>query len=525
MTVDLELDAAAFDTLGALVDVPRSPVSPWLGTDSTITDTARARLAELGVVDDTGTTRNLQPTLAALAAATATTTVRFVGAGVLVEYVAWVSADHGPVGLSATAEQGVFRLEDPAPTERVTEFLTGLVGRSPLRGLDLVVDVSIEDGLVLAALIDIQRRRILSGQAEADQPVAFEELRATLDKPPAMGFSLVDAISRLCDVEASRAGTGMTDSLARLAERGFVDVDSEAVRPAGPCAPLALHFSAITSILELVNAHDDGRGGMYRLGFTCLESGVSDLMTIEWIERGIHLETVSADTVVGYLDHFLRRPDSAVQAAAATGEEPEEVQTRPVSPQGISAAGPSDADSIGAEPETVTPTPPWRPTHVVPARGMQAWAVPGGPAVARLDPGVELQILGHSGGWAHIVCSNGWSAWVDGRAMEELPTGAPMAPPSRPWQVHPADRPARDRPVPGAVQWGGEQPMWRPTHVVPASGMLAWATPDPKRAPVARLDAGIELQLLERTGDWAHIVCSNGWSAWVNGTAIEPRPR
>ncbi|MDI9941220.1 hypothetical protein QM806_38385, partial [Rhodococcus sp. IEGM 1351] len=381
MAVELDLDAEAFNALAALVDGPHSPVSPWAGVNGTVTDTARARLADLGVVDDTATRRDLQPTLAALAAATATTTVRFVGAGVLVDYIVWASVDHDPVALSATREPGVFRLEDPAPTDRVTEFLTGLVGRSQWRGLDLTLELPIEDSVVLAALIDVQRRRILSGLAtghpEADVPVEFAQLRTTLDEPPTTGFSLVDAIGRLCGVEASRAGAGLTDSIARLAQQGLVDADSEAARPAGPCAPIAEHFAAITAIVELTNAFDDGHGGLNRLGFTCLQTGINDLMTVEWIDRGIHLETVSADTVVGYLNLFLRQPDFARRSAAATTDNQQpEVRTQPVTPDTISTPASTGGDAIEAPPTPPTENHLWRPTHVVPAGGMPAWSAP-----------------------------------------------------------------------------------------------------------------------------------------------------
>ncbi|MDI9941724.1 SH3 domain-containing protein, partial [Rhodococcus sp. IEGM 1351] len=139
---------------------------------------------------------------------------------------------------------------------------------------------------------------------------------------------------------------------------------------------------------------------------------------------------------------------------------------------------------------------------------MPAWSAPDpdGAPVARLDPGVELHLLERTGDWAHIICTNGWSAWVDGRTMEEPLTGAPTTPP-RSQQVHPTawSSPDRSRPAPGAAQRVREQPTWRPTHVVPAGGMPAWSAPDPDGAPVARLDPGVELHLLERTGDWAHI--------------------
>lgn len=424
MAVDLDLDAEAFAALGALVDSPHSPISPWVGANGTLTDTARARLSDLGVVEGTATRRDLQPTLAALAAAAGTTSVRLVSTGVLVEYVAWASVDHGPVALSATKERGVFRLEDPAPTDQVTELLAGLVGRSPLRGMDLTVELSIEDSLVLAALVDVQRRRILSGLAtghpEADVPVWFAQLRTALDEPPTIGFSVVDAISRLCGVEASQAGAGLTDSIARLAQQGLVNADSGAGRLAGPTAQIAEHFSAITSVIELVNAHDDGRGGMKRIGFTCLQAGVSDLMSVEWIDRGIHLETVSADTIVGYLDCFLRRPDLAHRSAASqTATQRPGAPAAAVASAGITTPVPADRGAI----RVVRSGTPWRPTHLVPAGGMSAFATPDPDEtpVAQIDPRVELQLLERQGDWAHIAFSNGWSAWVDGRAIQALP--------------------------------------------------------------------------------------------------------
>jgi hypothetical protein len=34
------------------------------------------------------------------------------------------------------------------------------------------------------------------------------------------------------------------------------------------------------------------------------------------------------------------------------------------------------------------------------------------------------------------------------------------------------------------------------------------------------LDALLPVQLLERRGDWGHVLCSNGWSAWVDGRLL-----
>ncbi|MFD9847849.1 hypothetical protein [Streptomyces parvus] len=80
-----------------------------------------------------------------------------------------------------------------------------------------------------------------------------------------------------------------------------------------------------------------------------------------------------------------------------------------------------------------TPTPEFRPTHVVPPDGLPAWE---SPDVARptdpLDALLPVELRDRRGDWAYVACSNGWSAWVDGRLLVSVPRtppapGAPMA--------------------------------------------------------------------------------------------------
>ncbi|OAH11875.1 SH3 domain-containing protein [Streptomyces jeddahensis] len=65
---------------------------------------------------------------------------------------------------------------------------------------------------------------------------------------------------------------------------------------------------------------------------------------------------------------------------------------------------------------------------------------------------------------------------------------------------------------------------FRPTHVVPQDGLPAWATPE-ATGPTAALDALLPVQLVDRRGDWGRIVCSNGWSGWVDGRLLVAVPQ
>src|SRR5262245_44075422 len=58
------------------------------------------------------------------------------------------------------------------------------------------------------------------------------------------------------------------------------------------------------------------------------------------------------------------------------------------------------------------------------------------------------------------------------------------------------------------------------THVVPTEGLPAWPGPDGSTAPVATLDPGLDVMVLERRADWAFVRCSNGWEAWVDGRRL-----
>jgi hypothetical protein len=105
---------------------------------------------------------------------------------------------------------------------------------------------------------------------------------------------------------------------------------------------------------------------------------------------------------------------------------PTATRSRPAPAAPAPAPAPAAASSVPdapAAPARRTRRPrTWVPTHRAPHKGMRAWDEPdaSGPVVARLDPDLEVQVIEDDGAWAHIVCSNGWMAWVDGRELQDI---------------------------------------------------------------------------------------------------------
>ena len=63
----------------------------------------------------------------------------------------------------------------------------------------------------------------------------------------------------------------------------------------------------------------------------------------------------------------------------------------------------------------------------------------------------------------------------------------------------------------------------RPPTSSPPTGLVTYAGAEEGGGENGRLDPGLEVQVLEQQGDWAKILCSNGWSAWVDARQLQAR--
>ncbi|MFJ9431919.1 hypothetical protein ACIRQY_19960 [Streptomyces sp. NPDC101490] len=72
--------------------------------------------------------------------------------------------------------------------------------------------------------------------------------------------------------------------------------------------------------------------------------------------------------------------------------------------------------------------PDFRPTHVVPREGLDAWEAPDpGTPTAPLDAFLPVRLEERAGDWGRVRCSNGWTAWVDARLLVSVPDDPPAA--------------------------------------------------------------------------------------------------
>ena len=99
--------------------------------------------------------------------------------------------------------------------------------------------------------------------------------------------------------------------------------------------------------------------------------------------------------------------------------QPQAMPAPSFSPQPQSQPQPQPQPMAQPAPQPVPAQASWVPTHSVPPQGLRAWAAPdpAGPVVATLAPGLPIQVSEVRGAWARVICSNGWTGWIDGRII------------------------------------------------------------------------------------------------------------
>jgi len=77
-------------------------------------------------------------------------------------------------------------------------------------------------------------------------------------------------------------------------------------------------------------------------------------------------------------------------------------------------------------------------------------------------------------------------------------------------------------PVPTTPWPVASGPQFLPSHRVPPGGLPSWSQPNPAVPADGVLDAQLPVRVMAWQGDWAEVVCENGWRTWVNGRLLVP---
>lgn len=311
----------AWAAIGALVPGPRSVVSA-LGErpHQPLDEAHRAHLREIGLLDEQDAlTPEARHAMEVLARAQVYARLRLLLGGRGFDTVFYYAPDgDGAVSISATAD-GLL-VTDPAPIAEVMGQLKQFTGDSVVFGTAFQAEMSFEEALALAAMIDLHRKSLLRALLEKREPDALSfdavTVREAIENTEESGQWLVHIVRYVTGYgEPLREGE-VGSALPSLAQAGHLISEGNTYRLNDTLKLLAARHLTVDKVLvfEAGSGAADGRVG--EAGFCCWQAGVNDLLLVEHRDQ-VRLTSINAAALLSIVQAFLEEPP-IVAAAGPT---------------------------------------------------------------------------------------------------------------------------------------------------------------------------------------------------------------
>lgn len=313
-TISFTIEPDLLGGIGSLFPNALSPISPLnYGGCRTLLPDEVSSLVEAGVLEDSKTIAgNIHSTLDALADSNAYARVQLIAWDELIEHVHYFSPHNGSAVSLTTRSEGVL-IQDPAPMEQILEILRQNVGASFISGCGLEAELSVEGALVLAALIDMHRKRILAAfiTGRKFKPLKYRpadvlaELQRSIDSPD----WLVATVRDISHWQAELEETDIANTMNNLVAAGHLKRVGEHFVLGEGALSVGKHLLVVDNIITLESCKLVDDQQIVSTGFICLQSGLHNLLLIEHNTGMIRFTSISPAALLILLEHFLRGSD------------------------------------------------------------------------------------------------------------------------------------------------------------------------------------------------------------------------
>jgi hypothetical protein len=303
-TIKPELLAA----LGKISGVTLSPVSPLRYGKETDTAGGVAQLAALGICDAKGTIPpDKKDAVASLARAEAFTRIYLTTPRRVIEYIAYFAPDGKIVGV--TNDGGMQLVTSPAPNDAMLELIRQTIGFSLYRSFPFVVQLNRAETLVFAAMIDLQRKEMLrkfaDGKTAERIAVSTKDVLEMLKIPPGniqwFSSAFADLFSP-AHVPKPEDADGVFQSLAA---KGLIMLSGKKYALSDDGILLARNHLMPSMYLTLTTGKGQPSGKTNVAGFSCIISGIHDLLYIDYHADQVELQAVASAEIHEYAKTFL----------------------------------------------------------------------------------------------------------------------------------------------------------------------------------------------------------------------------
>lgn len=325
------INAGLFGAVGTLWAGAPSSISPFQYGKIQVPGTEEKQaLSEAGICDAGGQIlAAARPALDVLGTAHAFTRVYLSGSQIPSEFVVYFAPNGAMASLINSG--GDMQINFPAAADLFVEMVAQGIGSSIYHSVPFEATLTPDEGVVLAGMIDLQRKQALksiadeqaSAVVESDLPTLLRLSSRKVDNTQWLSNVLLDLLSLegILSIEQVRAAA------ESLVQKGYALKNPATYRLSDVTLALARRMLIFDTALTLTSGYVGKSGALSVVGFTCLQAGIHDLLLIDAGEDAVTLQSVSSagiiDSVQTYFTdlHTLEKMESAPGAKPAVSSQ------------------------------------------------------------------------------------------------------------------------------------------------------------------------------------------------------------
>lgn len=266
-------------------------------------------LNRMGMISLEGNLFNsIKPTINLLSNPQTVVNLTFTGgAGSYEHYISYDNELSNYVTFTITPDS--FTIDDETNAKNIINVLKDFVGISNLKTLNISQQFSSTEALVIAALIDMDRKSKLRAFVD-ELPYNRNSYNASMiwriiNSTCTSIQWFVSVINEIIGEHPSLTVQQVQSALELLTEKGAVIQKGVQYQLSDTLDHLSDRMVIVDNTLSVQITRSDEIYGIVSSGFTCLQSGVHDLLLLDYNGKDLVFETISSVKLIDYLEQFM----------------------------------------------------------------------------------------------------------------------------------------------------------------------------------------------------------------------------
>ncbi|MDI9508770.1 MAG: hypothetical protein QM217_02970 [Bacillota bacterium] len=212
--------------------------------------------------------------------------------------------------ISFTSGMDYFTLDNGTNDTDVLALFEDFVGKSSMKSVSFYQKLSSQEALVTAALLDMERRTILRAFVDelpyTNNRYSFNMIWRMVHSSNASIQWFVYCIGEVLGEHLTLKQDHLKKVLEQLVEIGLISEHDGQYQLSDSLSQLSNRMIVIDNVLSVETIGTDKEDKQVSSGFTCLQSGIHDLLRIDYDGTDVVFETISSALLLENIERFMK---------------------------------------------------------------------------------------------------------------------------------------------------------------------------------------------------------------------------